>query len=710
MNEVLSRQGLVKVALIGNPNSGKTSVFNRLTGLNQKVGNFPGVTVDKKTGSFSLNIENQAKLIDLPGAYSLYPTSVDERIVLDILTNKEDDLFPDVIVYVADATNLERHLLLLSQVQDLDIPIILALNMADLADKGGYKIDSAAITKKLGVTVVETNGRSGFGTSEIKKAILNKFNTKESNCSRFKFDNCTTKVIEEIKSSLSIENDYQAILYAHHYQNLGHLGGNEKSAIEEIIKKNSFSRIKAQVDETMARFDKIVPLVEKVVVNTSNTETSFTEKLDKILTHKVFGSIIFISILLLVFQAIFAWSSYPMDLIDEGFAGLTELTKLVLPNGVITNLITDGIIAGLGGVLIFIPQITILFLLVALLEEIGYMSRAVFLSDSIMRKFGLNGRSIVSLISGVACAVPAIMATRSIGDWKERLITIMVTPLMSCSARIPVFTVLVGFAVPQEYYFGIFNLQGLVVMGLYIAGATAAILSAFVMKQLLKTSEISYLVMELPTYKMPHWKNVGITVFEKVKTFVFEAGKIILIISIFLWFLASYGPGDQMVQVEQQVATEASAQNWSETKIEDEIASRKIEVSFAGYLGKAIEPVIEPLGFDWKMGIAIITSFAAREVFVGTMATIYSVGSSGDDEQSVVERMANEVDPETGELVYNQATSFSLLIFYLFAMQCMSTLAIVKRETKSWKWPTIQLIYMTGLAYFSSLIVYNIFS
>nr|WP_245576576.1 ferrous iron transport protein B [Flexithrix dorotheae] len=707
---MLSRQGLVKVALIGNPNSGKTSVFNRLTGLNQKVGNFPGVTVDKKTGSFNLDNNTQAKLIDLPGAYSLYPTSIDERIVLDILTNKEDPLYPDVIVYVADATNLERHLLLLSQVQDLGIPVILALNMADLASKGGYKIDSAAITKKLGISVVETNGRSGGGVSEIKKEILNKFNHKVIPSGGFKFDNGSTKVLGEIKGKLKVENDYQAILYAHHYQNLGHLNSDEKAVIEDIIAKNNFSRIKAQVDETMARFDKIVPLVEKVVVNNSNAETSFTEKLDKILTHKVFGSIIFISILMVVFQAIFAWSSYPMDLIDEAFASLTELTKSLLPEGVITSLITDGIIAGLGGVLIFIPQITILFLLVALLEEVGYMSRAVFLSDSIMRKFGLNGRSIVSLISGVACAVPAIMATRSIGDWRERLITIMVTPLMSCSARIPVFTVLVGFAVPQEYYFGIFNLQGLVVMGLYIAGATAAILSAYVMKQILKTREISYLVMELPTYKMPHWKNVGITVFEKVKTFVFEAGKIILIISIFLWFLASYGPSDRMEQVEKQVATEATTNNWDETKIEDEIASRKIEVSYAGYLGKAIEPIIEPLGFDWKMGIALITSFAAREVFVGTMATIYSVGSSGDDEQSVVQRMATEVNPETGELVYDQATSFSLLVFYLFAMQCMSTLAIVKRETKSWKWPTIQLVYMTGLAYISSLVVFNIFS
>jgi len=717
---VKAAKSVIKVALVGNPNAGKSSLFNRLTGLNQHVGNFPGVTVDKKQGAFKIDSAINATLTDLPGTYSLYPNSEDERIVLNILSNPQDKDYPDLIIYIADATNLERHLLLLSQVIDLNIPVILALNMIDVSRKEKQQIDLQLLIKQLGIPVIETNARNGEGIENLKEAIkilhskkalsLEEANLENSSSPPFyQFNGSTNKIVTQLKERFEVQSDYQALLTLHHFKQLPYLEANQKTEINELIERNEFLSIKKQVDEIMDRFEKITPLVAKSVTSNINIEDeTFTEKLDRILTHKLFGSVIFLSILLLIFQAIFAWTEFPMDLIDGVFASATEYLNSTLPDNAFTSLLTDGLIAGLGGILVFIPQITVLFLLIALLEEVGYMSRAVFLSDSLMRKFGLNGRSVVSLISGVACAVPAIMATRNIGNWKERLITIMVTPFMSCSARIPVFTVLIGFAVPRES-FGIFNLQGLAMMGLYILGALAALFSAWVMKLILKSEEHSYFVMELPSYQTPHFRNVAMTVYEKVKAFVVEAGKIIMIISIILWFLASYGPGNKMEEVTQQTISQ-NDNKLSQEELEDLIASKKIEYSYAGYLGKIIEPAIKPLGFDWKIGIALITSFAAREVFVGTMATIYSVGSSGDDEGTVIERMQKEKNPETGELVYNAATSFSLIIFYLFAMQCMSTLAIVKRETNTWKWPIVQLVFMTGLAYLSSLLVFNLLS
>jgi len=711
---VIASKSLVKAALVGNPNAGKSSLFNRLTGLNQQVGNFPGVTVDKKQGFFNVDKKLKAKLTDLPGTYSLYPNSTDERIVLNILSNPDDADYPDVIIYIADATNLERHLLLLSQVIDLKIPVVLALNMIDISRKEQQKIDTKKLSKELSIPVVETNGRNGEGIDALKMAIKQLLEEKETTSTLpdfFHINGNSKEVIKEIKASQKIKSDYQALLLLHHFKQLPYLSNEQKQEIKQIIKKHTFLSIKKQVDEVMGRFEKIAPLVSKTVTSTKSAENeTFTEKIDRILTHQVTGSVIFITILLLIFQAIFAWASYPMDLIDEGFAMVTSQLNESLPQNALSSLLTDGIIAGLGGILVFVPQITILFLLVTLLEEVGYMSRAVFLSDGLMRKFGLNGRSVVSLISGVACAVPAIMATRNIGNWKERLITIMVTPFMSCSARIPVFTVLIGFAVPQVYYLGFVNLQGLVMMGLYILGALAAVLSAWVLKKMLKSEARSYFIMELPSYKTPHVRNVVMTVYEKVKAFVLEAGKIIMVISIILWFLASYGPGNSIEEAEKAVYAQNDIENLSETELQNRIAAKKIESSYAGHLGKVIEPVIQPLGFDWKIGIALITSFAAREVFVGTMATIYSVGSESDNEDSVIQRMRKEINPDTGEKVYNPATSFSLLIFYLFAMQCMSTLAIVKRETNSWKWPTIQLLFMTGVAYLSSLLVFNLMS
>ncbi len=702
----MASKSIINVALVGNPNSGKTSVFNRFTGLNHKVGNFPGVTVDKKVGSISIGKHLKAKIIDLPGTYSLYPNSLDEKVVLDILMNKKGAFYPDVVVYVADASNLARHFLLLTQIMDLGIPVILAINMIDLALGEGIHCDENELQKILDIPMFTINGRTGEGIDKIIEHLPNLL--PQDHPPVLDTKNQASQLIDALKNKLNFTNNYHALLVAHHHENLSELTQEEKKLVQQLNTKHGFNSIRNQVDETLQRFEKIQTLLAKTISIDANKKNSTTDKIDKVLTHKIYGSVIYVAILLFMFQAIFAWAEYPMGLIDQSVNALNHFLKGVLPNHFLTSLLTDGIITGLGGIIIFIPQITILFGLIAILEEVGYMSRAVMLSDNVMRKFGLNGRSIVSLISGVACAIPAIMSTRTIGNWKERLITIFVTPFISCSARIPVFTVLIAFAVPKTYYLGIFNLQGLVMMGLYVLGTLAALLSAYILKIILKSKETSYLMMEMPIYQVPYWKNVVITVFEKVKIFVFEAGKIIMIVSIILWALASYGPKEKMQQAVQSVIENNKETNINDQQLQDLIAAKKIEASYAGYFGKMIEPAIKPLGFDWKMGIALITSFAAREVFVSTMATIYSVGSS-DDEKTIIEKMRHEKNPETGQPVYTMAVSLSLLIFYVFAMQCMSTLAVVKRETNSWLIPLYQLIYMTGLAYVGSLIVYNIF-
>jgi ferrous iron transport protein B len=421
----------------------------------------------------------------------------------------------------------------------------------------------------------------------------------------------------------------------------------------------------------------------------------------------VWGYLIFFAVLFLIFQSIFAWAQIPMDFIDQSFTLLSNMVDENLPDGPLFDLISQGVIPGIGGIIIFVPQIAILFACISILEESGYMARVVFLMDKIMRKFGLSGKSVVPLISGLACAIPAIMATRTIDNWKERLITIFVTPFMSCSARLPVFTILVALIIPENKIFGFFNFQGLVLMGLYILGFLAALLSAMALKLLIKTRERSYLIMELPTYRRPRWANVGYTILEKTKAFVFEAGKIILAISIILWVLASYGPGLNMNEARLRVQTEVASENLTEDQIQDRVAAYKLEHSYAGIIGKSIEPIIKPLGYDWKIGIALITSFAAREVFVGTVATIYSLGSS-EDQVTIKTRLKSEINPETGGPRYTPAVGLSLLVFYTLAMQCMSTLAIVKRETKGWKWPALQLAYMTALAYLSAFLVYQI--
>ncbi|MEM7109676.1 MAG: ferrous iron transport protein B [Bacteroidota bacterium] len=696
----------MRIALVGNPNSGKSSLFNHLTGLNQKVGNFSGVTVDKKTGFAQLSPNLTAEVIDLPGTYSIYPHSADEKVVFNILGDRNNPLYPNKVVVIVDASNLKRNLLLFTQIHDLGIPCVLALNMMDLVRKLGLSIDHERLSKVLCVPVIAINARKGKGLHELKQVLARK--DAKSFEPVLRISDFATEAIDRIKDKFSIKEDYYAYQLLQQNQIISTLSEEKKEAINAISDQYNFKRDELRRRETLARYEKISKLIDVAVEETfAKLPKPWTQKLDAVLTHKVYGYLLFLGILFLIFQSIFAWAEAPMNLIDTTFSDLSVWLSGTLPPGALTNLLTEGIIAGIGGVIIFIPQIAILFAFISILEETGYMARVVFMMDKVMSKFGLNGRSVVPLITGVACAIPAVMATRTIENWKERLITLFVTPLMSCAARLPVYTIIIALIIPEEQILGVFNLQGFALLGMYLIGLLAALISAAAMKAILTTKERSFLVMELPVYKTPRWANVVLTMYEKSKTFVIQAGKIILAISIILWVLASYGPSAKMDNADEVV--KAKYPELSGDELANEISAYRLENSYAGIFGKTLEPVIKPLGYDWKIGIALITSFAAREVFVGTMSTIYSIGGT-DDEATVKKRMENEINPDTGLPRYDFATGFSLLIFYAFAMQCMSTLAVVYRETKGWKWPMLQLVYMSGLAYLSALVVYQIFN
>ena len=698
-----------KVALIGNPNSGKSSLFNALTGLNQKISNYPGVTVDKKSGQITLSSGDKVELIDFPGIYSLYPNSSDEKIVVEVLTNIKDEDYPDAIVYVAASQELEKHFLLASQIRELGIPTMFCMTMMDLNESKGISYDLSKLEDFLQMSVIEVSTLKGINIDGLKYKLIELINqekSKEEYQNAYKATDVEKEAIASAARHSTSNNNYQNLLVAHHHQWLNHLSAADRIQISSSLDKTKFESTRLQINETLSRYNSFSSVIEKAEIRSKKERRSLTERIDNVITHRIFGPVIFFALMLFIFQAIFAWSEAPMGWIESGFASLGSWTQEVLPGGWFTDLLTEGIIAGLGGVLVFIPQITILFLLVTALEEVGYMSRAVFMFDGVMQRFGLNGRSIVALISSGACAIPAIMSTRTISNWKERLITILVSPLISCSARIPVYAVLIGFVVPSKSV-GIFNLQGLAFMGLYVLSIVAALFSAWVFKKILKSDERSFLMIELPQYKQPLFKNVLLTVKEKVTTFIVEAGQVILVISVLLWFLASYGPSSAMSDAVSSAQEVAVSQNLDEEAADNLLASAKLEASYAGHLGKFIEPAIRPLGFDWKIGISLITSFAAREVFVGTMATIYSIGSS-DDEATIRERMAQEINPITGGPRYDVPTALSLLLFYVFAMQCMSTLAVTKRETKSWKWPMVQLGFMSVLAYVSSMIAFQL--
>ena len=697
----------IKVALVGNPNTGKSTLFNRLTGLNQKIGNFPGITVDKKTGYMKL-ADQQAEIIDLPGTYSIYPKSSDESIVFQVLADQKNSSHPDVIVLIADASNLKRNMLLYSQVADLGIPMVLALNMIDLAEKQGIAVDLEKLSEKLGVQVVSISARNNIGIDRLKQAIANttKIATQFQDVD---INGLAPAAIDAIKSKLNSSNDYYALQVLHQHEYLTFFTPEEQEQIEHIEQSHHFESSKIQAAETVIRYQHLSKILEDVVTDSGRARKfTFSDRLDAILTHKIWGLAIFLLILFIIFNAIFAWSAYPMDWIESGFGLVTELGHEYLPAGMLTNLVLDGVIAGLGGIFVFIPQIAILFAFISILEDTGYMARVTFMMDKIMSKVGLNGKSVVPMIGGLACAVPSIMAARNIENWKDRMITIMVTPLVSCSARLPVYILIISLIIPSENVLGIFNMQGLALMVMYLVGIVAAVLVAWVMKFIIKTKERSYFIMELPIYRMPRWKNVFYTMYEKSKTFIVEAGKVIIAISIILWVMATFGPGDRFKSIDQKYAAALADTTQNTTHVETLVATEKLENSYVGILGHWIEPAIRPLGYDWKIGIGLITSFAAREAFVGTMATIYSVDGGDEDTSTIRERMAASVNPRSNLPVYTFATGVSLMLFYAFAMQCMSTVAIVYRETKGWKWPMIQLVYMTAMAYFAALIAYQL--
>jgi len=692
----------INVALIGNPNTGKTSVFNALTGLNQKVGNYPGITVEKKQGSSRLDRVTKARIFDLPGTYSLNASSMDESVVVELLLNKNNPDFPDVVVVVTDVENLKRNLLLFTQIKDMETPTVLVINMSDQMQRKGIKIDLEKLEEKLNTKVVLVSTRQNMGVDQLKQILVDYRSIPST----------------PILDPTTIDQDY--------FQSLGKAFPNQSLyklwlVITQDVNFNKLERQKVpdtaqfktqpqsylkklQQRETIKRYQTINQILKETYRVNREEATDLRSKLDNLLIHKFWGYVVFFLILLTIFQAIFDWSSVPMDFIDSSFARLSEWTKAQMPAGILTDLIAEGVISGLGGIVIFIPQIAFLFLFISILEETGYMSRVVFLMDRSLRKFGLSGKSVVPLISGTACAIPAVMATRNIENWKERLITILVVPFTTCSARLPVYMILISLVIPNERLLGI-SYQGLTLMGLYLIGFLMAIVSASILNRALQSPNKSYFVVEMPNYKLPLLKNVAFTVWEKTRSFVVEAGKIILAISILLWFMASFGPGKKFSNAEQIVAHQYSNQVLSDSELENKIASFRLENSYIGILGKTIEPMILPLGYDWKIGIALISSFAAREVFVGTLATIYSVGN--DAQETIKTRMAGEIRKD-GTRLFNLPTGISLMLFYAFAMQCMSTLAIVKKETNSWKWPSIQLFSMTIIAYIVSLLSYQL--
>jgi len=651
----------MKIALLGNPNTGKSSVFNMLTGLRQHVGNFPGVTVDKKFGNLAVDGEDHL-LIDFPGTYSIYPRSNDEKVVYDVLSNPLHEDFPEVAIIVADESNLERNLFLFTQVYDLGIPTILVLNMADLARKNGITISIEHLSSVFpGVIILETTARVGLGKERILQAI---------------------KEISKEKRTLKFLTDAKLC------------------AVDDLF---------CQEKEANDRFKLIKPVIEEAKKEVATGKENQSKKIDRFLVHPVFGYVIFAAILMIIFQFIYAFAAIPMDLIDGAFSDFSGWLGESLPEGLFSDLISQGIVPGIGGVVVFIPQIALLFFFIAILEESGYLARVVFIMDRLMRPLGLNGKSVVPLMSSVACAIPGVMATRTISDWKERMITILVAPLMSCSARIPVYTLLIALVIPDEKLFGFLNLQGLVLFGLYALGLISALVIAAILKLLIQSKEKGFLLLELPGYKSPRWGNVGILVWEKVKVFVVDAGKIILAIAIILWALATFGPGDKMDRAEKEAIVLAKEKQLNADDTERFVSSARLEHSYIGILGKGIEPIIRPLGYDWKIGISLISSFAAREVFVGSLATIYAVQDDGKRNKRLIERLKEE-KRDDGTPVYTLASGVSLMIFYVFAMQCMATLAVVKRETKSWKWPLIQIGFMGVLAYLGAWITYEILS
>jgi len=694
----------IKLALVGNPNTGKTSLFNKLTGLHKKIGNYPGITVSRVVGNFLLDDGTAIEIIDLPGTYSLHPSSKDEEVVLrELILNKEKI---DGVLVVADVNNLKRNLILLTELQDVGFSVMLAINMCDEMQRKGIEIDTDKLQELLGIPVMLVSAKHSRGDGmhqgkgkihQMRERIPEMFKAK----SRKYFENyrLTDTNIDFIKDNFPKTNLYKLFLIYSEQDKFNKLIAQDYKEILELPFEESTVK-KLLQKEVIKRYQDINSILKKIYKIDKSNATGLTGKIDKILLHKFWGLLIFFMIMAVVFQSIFSFASVPMEWIDAFFSDASVFLKSNFPDNQLTALLTDGILSGIAGVLMFVPQITILFLFIALLEEMGYMSRIVFLMDRIMQPFGLSGKSVVPLLSGTACAVPAIMSARTIGNAKERLITMLVTPLITCSARLPVYSIIISLVIPKTDLFGFMNIQGLVLLGLYFLGFFAAIFSAYILSKIIKSNYKRFFILEMPEYKLPIVRNVYITVWDNLKAFVFGAGKIIVAFSIILWFLATHG-GEKFVHADQYLQQEQA----QESKPMD-LSSYKLEHSYLGVTGKSIEPAIRPLGYDWKIGIALLTSFAAREVFVSTLSTIYSVGD--DNDQLLKDRIASERNVVTGEKTFTFAVGISLLLFYVFAMQCFSTLAVLKKETGSWKWPTFVFFYMTGIAYMTAFFAYQV--
>lgn len=683
----------MRLILTGNPNSGKTSLFNELTGLNHKVGNYPGVTVDKKEGICKMSDGQFWKVLDIPGTYSLYPKSKDEQIAIDTLFDEDFAHSGNVLVVVMDASNIKRSLFFCSQVLDLGLPTVAALTMQDIACKKGKAVMVQTLSKVLNIPIVPVNPRTKEGVEDLKKTILQ--TSKQKNQKRNLFFN----PLPETLTSDPTENPYLALHLQ--YKQLMQDNKNIHPDLQKILTQEVKSRY-AWIDEVLE--NKAEPLVQTAPEEIIKDKTA---KADKILLHPIWGGLILLLVLLMFFQSVFWLASYPMDWIDGFFAWLVPSLTGVLPQTWWTDLLLNGVLAGLGGVLVFIPQIAILFFLITILEDTGYMARISFLMDRMFERAGLSGKSAMPFISGMACAIPAIMAARTIENKNQRMLTILVTPFMSCSARLPVYAILIALVIPEQYYLGFISLQGLVLMGMYFLGFFTALIVSKVVAWFLKTKEKGFFLQELPVYQHPRWKNALVNMVDKSKIFVFNAGKIIMVISIAIWFLSSYGPSSKRSEVETKYEQLAQVQNGSlNAEQETQYNSDLLETSYIGILGKFIEPAIAPMGYDWKIGIALLASFAAREVFVGTMATIYAQEET-EDNASLRQTML-AAKREDGSPIYDLPTGLSLMVFYAYAMQCMATVAIVKREGGGWKMALTQLLMMTGLAYFAATLVYQL--
>jgi ferrous iron transport protein B len=698
----------IKVALIGNPNVGKTSIFNLLTGMNQHVGNYPGVTVDKKVGFCKLSQIINARIYDLPGTYSTNPNSMDEKVAVSCLLDRDDIDFPDVVVVVADVENLKQNLYLFTQIKDFGIPTILAINMADRMKPRGITIDIPALEAALHTHIALVSTRQKTGIEELKELIINyKKLSLETLVDIARIDPPFFSSLKE-----KFPNEELGKLWMVISQNFEVVGALRKVEIQKENIKTEAEIKRMQQRETILRYQ----VINNALKDTYKVTAVGTRALlDKILLHKVWGYVIFMAILLLIFQVIFYVSEYPKGWIESALGWVGEWLSGILPEGSLTSLLVDGVIPGLTAVVSFVPQIALLFFFISLLEESGYMSRVVFLMDRIMRPFGLNGKGTIPLISGAACAIPAVMATRTIESWRERLIAILVTPFITCSARLPIYLIIIKLVIPQGNYF-FFDNQAVALFALYMLGVFMAIFSAWLLNKflVLKHTIKTHFIIEMPTYKVPLARNVLLTVYEKSKAFVVNAGKIIFFMTVLIWFLQTHGLSEKYRNAETHTEQMAAQYGWDEDQKEHYLLSYRTENSLLGNMGKFVEPVFRPLGYDWKISIAVLGSFAARETFVSTLATIYSLGEvdveEGEAEQrTVITRLQEEMRPD-GTPMFNLATGVSILLFFASAMQCISTFAIVRKETNSWKWAIIQWIFMTGFAYLLAFAAYQILS